>query len=73
MLADDVVVLLRADLRRAMGRRIVRPLPLRPLATMLAGSLHEACIAIANADDRAGALEEAMQVVERFLGGLRAE
>lgn len=69
---DHGVVLLRADLRRAMVRRIVRELPLRALATMLAGALHEACIAIANADDPDAALDEAMTVVERFLDGLRA-
>lgn len=67
------VVLLRADLRRAMGRRIVRPVPLGTLATMLAGALHEACIAIANAADPRAAVDEAMAVTERFLAGLRAE
>lgn len=71
--SEHGTVLLRAGLRRAIARRIVRPLPLQLLATMLAGSLNEACIAIANAVDRDAALEEAIEVVECFLAGLRQD
>lgn len=71
--SDHGVVLLRADLRRAMGRRIIRQVPLGTLATMLAGALHEACITVANAEDSRVAVAEAMEVTERFLAGLRAE
>lgn len=67
---EHSIVLLRADLRRAQARRLVRPLPLRPLATMLAGALDEACTAITNADDPDVALKEAMSVVEAFLSSL---
>lgn len=70
---DHGVVLLRADLRRAMSRHIIRDVPLRPLATMLAGALHEACITITNAQDRDRALDDAMGIVRHFLTGLRAD
>ncbi|HSH45573.1 MAG TPA: helix-turn-helix domain-containing protein, partial [Longimicrobiales bacterium] len=66
------VVLLRADLRRAMRRGILRPLPLGPLAVILSGALNEACVLVANAPDREEALEDAMMIVDRFLDGLRA-
>lgn len=65
------VVLLRADLRRAMRRQIVKPLPLRMLATLLAGALSEGCIAVAHASDPERALDEATAVVASFLEGLR--
>lgn len=68
---DHGVTLLRADLRRAMHRRILDDLPLGHVATMLAGALHEACILIAHADRPDAELDEAMRVVERFLYGLR--
>lgn len=71
--SDHGVTLLRADLRRATHRRIVRDLPLGQVATMLAGALHEACILIAHSDRPEAELDEAMQVVERFLHGLRRE
>jgi AcrR family transcriptional regulator len=67
------VVLLRADLRRAMRRGIVQRLPLRALSVLLAGALSEACILVANADDRGTALGEAMTVVQRLLEGLRSD
>ena len=66
-------VLLRADLRRAMRRGIVAPLPLPTLATMLAGALIEGALWAAQAEDPSTAVEEAMTVVERLLAGLRAE
>lgn len=68
---DHSVVLLRADLRRAIRRRILRPLPLSLLATMLAGALNEGCIAIANADDPDDVIADAMSVVAEILEGLR--
>lgn len=68
--SEHGVTLLRADLRRAQGRGLVAPLPLRALSTMLAGALHEACMTVAHADDPT-ALEDAMAVIESFLSGLR--
>jgi AcrR family transcriptional regulator len=69
--SEHGVVLLRADLRRAIRRRILRPLPLNLLATMLAGALNEACIAITNADDPDEVIAEAMSVIAEILEGLR--
>lgn len=66
------VVLLRADLRRAMQRRILRRLPLGTLAVILTGALNDACLLVANAPDRAAALDEAMTVLAGLLEGLRA-
>lgn len=71
--SEHGVTLLRADLRRAQGRGLVAPLPLRALSTMLAGALHEACMTIAHADDDSTALEDAMAVIECFLSGLRID
>lgn len=67
------VTLLRADLRRAQVRGLIAPLPLRPLSTMLAGSLQEACMAVAHAEDPTVAVADAMSVVEHFLAGLRID
>lgn len=67
------VTLLRADLRRAMHRGIVRRLPLRMLALMLVGALNEVCLAVADATDPAAALDEAMTVIRTLLDGLRLE
>lgn len=69
--SNHSVVLLRADLRRAMRRRILRTLPLQPLATMLAGALNEGCTAIANAEDPDEVLAESMIVIQGILDGLR--
>jgi AcrR family transcriptional regulator len=66
------VVLLRADLRRAMQRGLVRRLPLRPLAAILAGALNEACLMVANASEPQAALEAALSVIEALLAGVRA-
>lgn len=71
--ADHGVTLLRADLRRARNRRLIRDLPLATVATLLAGALHEACILIAHADDVEAAITASMAVVAHFLHGLRAD
>lgn len=65
------VVTLRADLRRAMNRRIIKELPLTTLATILTGALNEACMMVANAENQAEALNEAVVIMEHFLEGLR--
>lgn len=65
------VILLRADMRRAMQRGLVRQLPLRMLAEILAGALNEACLLVANASDPDQALDEAMTVIEQLLEGIR--
>ncbi len=70
---DHGVTLLRADLRRALNRRLIRDLPLATVATLLSGALHEACILIAHADDADAAIAASMAVVAHFLHGLRAD
>ncbi|MFW6202004.1 MAG: helix-turn-helix domain-containing protein [Gemmatimonadota bacterium] len=66
------VVLLRADLRRAMRRGILRRLPLRALSVILTGALNEACMLVVGAEEDADeALADAMTVVRRLLEGLR--
>ncbi len=67
------VVLLRADLRRAMQRGLIQQLPLRVLAIILVGALNEACLLIINAADPDVALDEATTIIEKFLEGLRNE
>ncbi|MBA1145811.1 TetR/AcrR family transcriptional regulator [Ectothiorhodospiraceae bacterium WFHF3C12] len=64
------VTLLRADLRRAMQRGIIRRLPLTTLAAIIVGALNEACLLVANAADSDEALDEAMSVIEPMLNGL---
>ena len=64
------VVMLRAGLRRVMHRGIIEPQPLNTLATLLGGALSEACMLVANAEDRASAIDEAMSVIEHLLKGL---
>ncbi|MGJ3239326.1 MAG: TetR/AcrR family transcriptional regulator [Anaerolineae bacterium] len=66
------VVILRANLRRAMHRGLVKQLPLETLASMLTGALNEACMLVANAEDRTRTLNEAALIVEQFLDGIRA-
>jgi AcrR family transcriptional regulator len=66
------VVLLRADLRRAMQRGLVHRLPLGTLAAILAGALNEACLLVAHAPENEPALDEAMTVIQRLLEGLKA-
>lgn len=70
---EDGIVLLRADLRRASHRGIMRPLPLPMLAALLVGVLNEACLQVANAEDPERSLDEAMAVVSNMLSGLRAD
>lgn len=66
------VVLLRADLRRAIRRGIVGRVPLHALAVTLTGALNEACMFVINAPERDPALTEVMSIIGRFLQGLRA-
>lgn len=70
--SDYGVVLLRATLRRAINRGILEPQPLNALAMLLGGALAEACLLVANAEDRALAIEEAVAIIERLLIGLRS-
>jgi AcrR family transcriptional regulator len=65
------VVMLRGGLRRAMHRGIIAPQPLASLSTILTGALTEACMLVANADDRATAIDNAAGIIERLLEGLR--
>jgi AcrR family transcriptional regulator len=67
------VVLLRADMRRAMQRGLIPPLPVHVLAVVLAGALNEVCLLVANASHPEAALDEAMVVLVRLLEGLRAD
>lgn len=70
--SDHGTVLLRADLRRAMRRGLIRRLPLRSLAMIFTGALKEACMLVANASNQEAALVESMKIVEGLLEGLRA-
>ncbi len=62
---------LRGVLRRAVRVGAIEPQPLRPLALLLSGAIAEACLYVADADDPAAALDEAMGLVQRLLEGLR--
>ena len=64
-------VILRSALRRAINHRLIEPQPLNSLATILSGSLTEACMLVANADDPGAARREAVAIVESLLQGLR--
>lgn len=68
---EHSTVLLRADLRRAARRRMIRTLPLQMLATMLAGALNEACVTVTGSHDHSTAVNEAMDTIECFLEGVR--
>lgn len=68
---DYGAVVLRADLRRAMRRGLVAPLPLKSLAMILTGALDQACMLVANADHPDATLDEAVAVIERLVDGLR--
>lgn len=70
---EQGVVLLRADLRRAQHRGIVKPLPLHTLAVLLNGALDEACMLVVNAESRERAVDEAMTVLRSFLEGVRTD
>ncbi len=67
------ITLLRADLRIAMRRGIVRPLPLHTLATLLTGVLNEACLLVANRPESEAALDDSMTVIACFLDGLQTD
>lgn len=64
-------VILRSALRRALNHGLIEPQPLKSLATILSGSLTEACMLVANAEDPGAARREAVAIVERVLQGLR--
>jgi AcrR family transcriptional regulator len=65
------VVLLRGTLRRLVHRGIIEPQPLNSLAMILGGALSQACMLVTNTEDHAGAIDEAMAIIERLLEGLR--
>ena len=64
------VVPLRGVLRRAVRQGAIGDFPLRPLALMVMGSLNEACLYVAEADDPDRARAEVRLLVERGLSGL---
>ncbi|MFP3874938.1 MAG: TetR/AcrR family transcriptional regulator [Thiohalophilus sp.] len=64
------VTMLRADLRRATHRGIIRALPLNVLATVVVGALNEACMLVANSSNPEDVLDQAMSVIECMLDGL---
>lgn len=64
-------VILRSALRRALNHGLIEPQPLKSLATILSGSLTEACMLVANAEDPGAARREAVAIVERVVQGLR--
>jgi AcrR family transcriptional regulator len=59
-----------AALQNAMDEGVVEPQPVAPLAQMLLGALTEAGLAIARADDVAGARREFGAAAARLLAGL---
>ncbi|HXX89650.1 MAG TPA: TetR/AcrR family transcriptional regulator [Acidimicrobiales bacterium] len=61
---------LRGVLRRAIRQGKIAPIPLRPLALMLMGTLTEACFYVADADDQERARDEVRSLVHRVLAGL---
>ena len=63
------VVALRGVLRRAVRQGIIGEQPLRPLALILMGSLNEACLYVADAEDPVAAREEVRVIVARALSG----
>jgi len=65
------VVILRANLRRAMVHGLIKQLPLVTLANMLAGALNEACMLVAHSQDPQQALDEATLIIEQLLTGIR--
>lgn len=64
-------VILRSALRRAINHGLIELQPLNSLATILSGSLTEACMLVPNAEDPAAARREAIAIVDRLLQGLR--
>ena len=63
---------LRGVLRRAIRQGKIAPLPLRPLALMLMGTLTEACFYVADSDDQVAARKEVRLLIDRVLKGLAA-
>ncbi len=63
--------LLRALLRRAIDDGQIDPLPVDPLARLLAALIGEASLYIAHAADPARARRETGAAIDRILGGLR--
>jgi AcrR family transcriptional regulator len=61
---------LRGVLRRAIRQGILQPLPLRPLALLVMGTLTEACFYVVGGDDPQAAREEVRSLVRRLLSGL---
>jgi AcrR family transcriptional regulator len=64
-------VVLRGALRRSIRAGVIQPLPLKALALMLTGAILEGCMAIADAEDPAQALQDAGEVLTSLLEGLR--
>jgi AcrR family transcriptional regulator len=64
------VVPLRGVLRRAVRQGAIGDFPLRPMALMVMGSLNEACLYVAEAEDQARARDEVRLLVRRGLSGL---
>lgn len=61
---------LRGVLRRAIRQGKIAPVPLRPLALLLMGTLTEACFYVADAEDQGLARAEVRSLVHRVLEGL---
>ena len=70
--AEYGVGLLRQSLQAAMDAEEIDLLPVDPLAHILLGSLTEAAMVIARAEDRQSARTEVGAVVDRLLQGLKA-
>lgn len=67
------MTMLRAALRRSMRRGILMQMPLKMLSAILAGTLTETSLLIANAKDQKKTLDEAMNVIVSMLNGLRSD
>ncbi len=64
-------VAIRGALRKAMHAGVIERKPLRALALMLTGALSEACLYVADAEDRDAAREEVAGLVVDLLSGIR--
>jgi AcrR family transcriptional regulator len=64
--------LLQAAIRSAVDVGAIPPQPVRPLAHVLLGALHEAALLIARADDVAGERREVGETLDRLLSALTA-
>ena len=65
------VALLRGAFRAAMRSGLVERQPIITLAHVVAGALTEGCALIAEADDKATARADVVEVISRLLDGLR--